>query len=141
MEEKQTKGGKMIKKLINDETEFYVLRFKLLKRLHYEETTIRNQINPNQLYFGYLLKLYLHMHEFRNALEHESLSYATAYFRYILVTSAFRFNINEFLRKEIERSLSSPRNRRTSYNLSRPPKPQVEIPVETLRGKRVEKFH
>jgi hypothetical protein len=44
MEEKHTKVGKIIQKFLKTDTNWYLLRYKLIKMIHYQETSQFNNI-------------------------------------------------------------------------------------------------
>jgi len=131
MEEKQTKGGKMINNLIGNETDFYLLRYKILKRFYYEEIATRNQISQNQIYFGYLLKTQLTGDQYADAIDLQALTTITAYFRDLLVTKGMNFDMSDFLIKDVTKTMSSLRSKRTTYNLGCPVKIESELMIET----------
>jgi len=78
MEEKGFVVNKLIKKNIKDETNWYLLRYKLLKRLYSQESNVRGQVKRNQQFFAYLLKIHLSDASFEKLIEKKLLGNAVA---------------------------------------------------------------
>jgi hypothetical protein len=114
MEEKKIKSGKILQKIFNNQTEWYLLRYKLIKHLHNEELHIRNQVQKNEQYFAYLLKSELSENEFNRLIENESLSIAVSIFRNQIVNKVLSIDIFELLYKEINQSIKSVNKRNYS---------------------------
>jgi hypothetical protein len=112
MEEPTFKPSIILHKLIPKGTDFYLLKYKLLKRLHREETAIRQEVSSNQRYFAYLLKIHIRMRELGNLLDWCTFKYTTAFFRYLLVNTLTHFNLKKVLRKEIQQTLHIQRHKR-----------------------------
>jgi hypothetical protein len=105
MEEKETRASKIIKKLINNETEWYLLRYNLLKNLHRQELVLRNKVTKNHQYFGYLLKTQLSDLEFEKMIETKIFNERISIFRSKLIKDAVKQNWFDFLSKEINKSI------------------------------------
>jgi hypothetical protein len=114
MEEKQTKGGKLIKKFIKTDTEWYLLRYKLIKQLHSQELNVRNEVKKNEQYFAYLLKSYLSEYEFSRLVETNSLSFAVSLFRNKIISDLLAFDLLDILYKEVNQSIKLTNKRRYS---------------------------
>lgn len=114
MEEKQTKGAKIIKKFFKSETEWYLLRYKLIKQLHFHELNVRNAVTKNEQYFAYLLKSSLSEHEFNRLIEVNSLGFAVSLFRNKIVSDLLEFNLLDTLYKDINHSIKLTNKRRYS---------------------------
>ena len=96
MEEKDTKVGKLIQSFLKNETEWYVLRYKLLKRLHEQETYIRTEVKRNQHYFAYLLKKNLPEFHFQRLIdnnEYEYVSLGVLFFRKEVIKSLLSIDL------------------------------------------------
>ncbi len=85
MEEKDSKVGKKIRKILNDETTWYLIRYKLLKRLYHQEINVRNQVSKNQQFFAYLLKTELPESSFEKLIQKKLLSKSVALFRNLII--------------------------------------------------------
>lgn len=85
MEEKDSKVGKKIRKILNDETTWYLIRYKLLKRLYHQEINVRNQVSKNQQFFAYLLKTELPESSFEKLIKKKLLSKSVALFRNLII--------------------------------------------------------
>lgn len=105
LEEKETKAGKILEKLIPRAVDYYVLRFKLLKRIHHEEVCLRNEVKWNQRYFGYLLKTKLSTLEFNNLIDLKLLNLGTSIYRTELMADVKSFNLQDTLDKEVFNSI------------------------------------
>jgi hypothetical protein len=95
MEEKSFNAHEMIRKHISDETEWYVLRFKLLKRLYNQEINVRNQVSENQRFFAYLLKTQLSEKNFEILIEKKLLAKAVEIFRDFLIKDLLKQDLFE----------------------------------------------
>jgi hypothetical protein len=105
MEQKNNKVGKIIKKFLKNDTNWYLLRYKLIKRLHYQETDIRTNVSKNNHYFVYLLKLNLSEYEFNRLIETESLNLGVSVFRNRLISQLLKVDIFNQLENEIHKSI------------------------------------
>jgi len=114
MEEKQTKGGKLIKKFFKNETEWYLLRYKLIKQLHSQELNVRNEVKKNEQYFAYLLKSSLSEYEFTRLIETNSLGFAVSLFRNTIISDLLSLDLLDILYKEINQSIKVTNKRRYS---------------------------
>jgi hypothetical protein len=102
MEEKDKKPAKMIKSFLKTETDWYVLRYKLIKRIHLQESNIRAE-KKNQQYFAYLLKINLSEFEFNRLIENELLNLGISTFRNKIVTKMLSLNIFDLLESDIKK--------------------------------------
>ena len=93
MEEKTSKAGKLIRKLINNDTNWYLLRYRLIKRLHNQEVLIRSEITKNQHYFAYLMKTRFSEFDFNKLIKSELLLTAVSFFRNSLIKGILKQNI------------------------------------------------
>ena len=114
VEEKNSKASKILKKFIKTETEWYLFRYKLIKRIHNQESNIRGEITKNQHFFAYLLKTQLSEIEFNKLIETESLSEGVSFFRNTLISKVLETNIFDELSNEILTSVKT--NNKRSYS-------------------------
>lgn len=114
MEEKHTRVGKIIKTFIKNEADWYLLRFKLLKLIHSDETGIRSTLKKNQYYFGYLLKTQLSESQFKNLLENNLFSERVSVFRNKIIRDVLNFNLTTFLYQDIHNSIKLNNKRKYS---------------------------
>lgn len=114
MEEKHTKVGKIIQKFLKTDTNWYLLRYKLIKMIHYQETDIRTNVNKNDHYFAYLLKLNISEAEFNRLIETESLHLGVSVFRNNLITKLLKVDLFENLDNEIHKSIKINNTRKYS---------------------------
>ena len=114
MEEKSSKVSKVIKKIINNETNWYLLRYNLMKRIYFDELAIKNDVKKNQHYFAYLLKTHLSQLQFDRLIENNLLSLGVSFFRNKLILELASFNIQDFLEREIYKSMKITSTRKYS---------------------------
>ena len=114
MEDKNYVTAKIIKKILGAETEWYLVRYQLIKHLHSQESMIRSDISQNQQYFAYLLKTQLPEKEFDKLLETQSLKKGVSLFRNLLVHEALKINLLEILFAEVKKSIKINNTRKYS---------------------------
>ena len=105
IEEKNTKAAKIIRKFLKDDVEWYLLRYKLIKRIHHQESNIRSEVIKNQHYFAYLMKVQLTDFEFNKLIENEALAKGVSLFRNTLVSNILKIDIFEEISQEIRTSM------------------------------------
>jgi ATP-dependent Clp protease ATP-binding subunit ClpA len=101
IEEKNTKASKIIRKFLKDDVDWYLLRYKLIKRIHHQESNIRSEVIKNQHYFAYLLKIQLTDCEFDKLVETETLAQGVSIFRNALISTILKVNIFDEISDEI----------------------------------------
>jgi hypothetical protein len=106
MEQKRSKAYKILKKLIPDEIEWNLLRYKLIKKIHIHESNLQTEILANQQYFGYLLKTQLKDIYFERLIENNILEIGISLFRNILIYSIIKQNIFDQITNEISNSIT-----------------------------------
>ena len=109
LEDQKSRASKLLRNLINNDVEWYLLRYKILKKLHNQETKIRGDVLKNQHYFAYLLKSQLSDKEFEKLLEKEDLLLGVSTFRNLLISDLLKINIFDQLEKEIKFSINKKR--------------------------------
>jgi hypothetical protein len=105
MEQNSNRIGKFVKKFLLNDTEWYLLRYKLIKRIHIHESMIRSEVPSNQQYFAYLLKTQLPDIEFSRLIESEYLPVGVSVFRNTLITEILKIDLSETLDKDIHKSI------------------------------------
>ena len=105
IEEKNTKAAKIIRKFLKDDVEWYLLRYKLIKRIHNQESNIRSEVIKNQHYFAYLMKIQLTDFEFNKLIENEALAKGVSLFRNTLISNILKIDIFEEISEEIHTSM------------------------------------
>lgn len=105
MEEKNNKSAKLIQKLLKTQTNWYLLRYKLIKKIHSQESEIRNKVKKNEHYFAYLLKINLTESEFTSLIEQNSLATGSSFFRNQIISQILSLDLLDMLYKEINQSL------------------------------------
>ena len=116
-EEKNTRVGKLIGQLIKDETEWYLMRYKLIKRLHSQEVAIKGEVKKNQRYFAYLMKTQFTDSEFNKLVENEALPKGVSFFRNQLVSQILQENIFDKIDEEITVSIKLSKKRKYFYQI------------------------
>ena len=105
IEEKNTKASKIIRKFLKTEVDWYLLRYKLIKRIHNQESNIRSEVIKNQHYFAYLMKIQLTDFEFNKLIENEALAKGVSLFRNTLISTILKIDIFEEIKAEIRVSM------------------------------------
>lgn len=114
MEEKNSKAGKLIAKLLKTEANWYLLRYRLIKRLHSQEVLIRGEITKNQHYFAYLMKTRFSEFDFNKLIKNELLLTAVSFFRNFLVKDILKQNLFQTLGDDISNSIKINNKRKYS---------------------------
>ena len=117
MEEKGFNTFKIIRKIIGTDTEWYLLRYQLIKHLHNQEASIRSEISKNQQYFAYLLKTELGEIEFNKLLESKSLNEGVSIFRNTLVSESIKIDLLSLILNEVKKSIQITNTRKYSSQL------------------------
>jgi len=115
MEEKNNKSGKLLKKLLKTESNWYLLRYKLIKRIHLQESEIKSKVKKNEHYFTYLLKICLSELEFNTLIEQNSLATGSSFFRNQVVYELLSLDFLKMLYQEIHNSLVNTAIRKYSF--------------------------
>ena len=105
IEQKNNKLVKILKKIVNNDLNWQLLRYKIVKRIHKEESLIRDEITKNQYYFAYLLKTQLTDIEFDRLITNELLPTGVSLFRNTLISKLLQINLSEILLKDTHRSI------------------------------------
>ena len=114
MEEEHTKIGKLLKQTLLTDSEWHILRYRIVKSLHSNESAIRSEVSKNQQYFAYLLKTELPEKEFNKLIEDESIVKGVEMFRNVLIKEITQINIFKLLTNEIKKSIKVTNNRKYS---------------------------
>lgn len=115
MEEKNSKSGKLLKKLLKTESNWYLLRYKLIKRIHLQESEIKSKVKKNEHYFTYLLKICLSELEFNTLIDQNSLATGSSFFRNQVVYDVLSLDFLKMLYQEIHNSLANTEIRKYSF--------------------------
>jgi hypothetical protein len=115
MENKNDSSCLILKELISNPVDWYLLRYRLIKRIHRQEEIIRNSVIKNQQYFAYLLKIQFSDFELERLNENKILPKAVSLFRNSLISLLLRENIFEKLQNEINQSMLLLNLRKYSY--------------------------
>jgi hypothetical protein len=112
MEQTSTKISKVIKNSFDNEIEWHLFRYELMKLIHREESTLRNKVNLNERYFGYLFKTQVDISEVKAYMKTSTFNQCVSFFRNILLQKIMGTNIFDCLFEEIHASiqLTSKRN-------------------------------
>lgn len=109
MEEKRKKIGKVISSFVPDEIDWLVLRFKLIKRVYYHESLIRQKVNRKYLPFTYLYKRTIPEISFDQFLTKDDrrLEEIVVTFRNNLISDLIVDDFNDYLQTDIEYTIRS----------------------------------
>jgi hypothetical protein len=105
MEEKELRVSNFIREKLIDETSWYLLRYKLMKRLYKQEINVRTQVQRNQQFFAYLLKTQISESSFQRLIKKKSLATTVSMFRNVLVYDLMKFNLLDSFEIETEASI------------------------------------
>lgn len=105
MEEKSTKISKLIRMCFENEMDWYLFRYNLIKLIHSQESTIRGDVTKNQQYFAYLLKTQLDDSEFNRLIETKALDKGVLIFRNDLISNILKVNMLDKLLIDINTSI------------------------------------
>lgn len=111
METKESKAYQILKKSFKNETEWFLFRYQLLKKIHKEESTIREEVSVNQQYFAYLLKAQITSNQFENVIDNENLPQTVALFRNTLIVNVLQNSFFDEFSKDIFSTMDLTRNR------------------------------
>jgi hypothetical protein len=114
LEAKKSKVGKLLKQLLKSETNWYTLRYSLMKRLHNQELAIRTDVPKNQQYFAYLLKTQLPELQFDTLIEKDCLLPGVLLFRNNMIADIMKLDIYKRLKSDISSSIKSTTGRNYS---------------------------
>jgi hypothetical protein len=117
IEEKNSSATKLIKKIVGNDVELSLLRYRLFKHLHSQESSIRTEVSKNQQYFGYLLKTQLSEKEFDKLLETKTINNGVSLFRNVLINQIMKTNIFPELFREIKQSIKLTKTRKYSSEI------------------------
>lgn len=114
LEEKETKSYKILKKLLKNETLWYLLRYRLIKKIHTQESILRGEISKNQQFFAYLLRTQVNEKEYDKLLTTQMLGKGVSLFRNTLISSLLTKNYFDEILKELSLSIQLTNTRRYS---------------------------
>jgi 6-phosphofructokinase len=115
MEEKNLKISQLFRSLIKNETEWYVLRYKLMKRIHSEELTLRNELKRNYHFFGYLLRSRISSKQFDRLTQNNLFNLGVIFFRSKLLNEMMKISFLDYLYIDIQKSVKLNKNRKYNY--------------------------
>jgi hypothetical protein len=111
-----------IKKVLSNETSWYLLRYKLLKRLYKQEIAIRSKIPKSQFFFAYLLLTQFSDSDFESLTEQKIFAKTVFTFRNLLISEIVIYDFFKNFDEETIISISQHpdriySNRRNALNL------------------------
>lgn len=98
-------SSRVLKEVLTNEPDWVILRYRLVKALYKEESIIKNNLDQNQFYFAYLLKIYLPKTHFLNLADRELLTPGILYFRQLLLLNLLSFDFYAYLEREVNLSI------------------------------------
>lgn len=114
MEQKNCKAGKFLFETISNPLDWYLLRYKLLKRIHTHELNIRSQVKKNEQYFAYLLKTQISELQFDRLIENDLLPLGVLFFRNQLLNRVLGLDFINCLEKETLKTIKATSTRKYS---------------------------
>lgn len=106
---------KILKKVLPIESDWAILRYKLIKSIYKEESIIKNKLEENEFFFAYLLKIYLAKTHFLNLADRELVTTGILYFRQILLLNLLSFDFYAYLEREVNLSIKLTSTRQYKY--------------------------
>ena len=113
LEEKETAGGKLLKLLLDNDLNWNLLRYEILKKLHHQETQVQGNIFKNTRYYAYLLKIEMSDEQFEKLIEKDNFSYIVSAYRDLVISKVLDCDIFETLENEIKYSIQLNTKRKT----------------------------
>jgi len=107
LENENSSSGILLKKILKNDIQWNLLRYEILKKIHYQETTLQGSISKNFRYFAYLLKLELNDNKFEKLLSKNEFSFAIEAYRDLITSKILEVNIFQVLENEIKFSIRS----------------------------------
>jgi len=107
LEEKTLSAGILIRKILKNDIQWNLLRYEILKKIHYQETKVQGNMYQKYRYFAYLIKNELEDTKFDKLLEKSELSFVIQSYRNLLVSKILQLNISDFIEHEIKVSMNS----------------------------------
>jgi len=101
LEQDNLTGGKIVKKLLKSPIKLSLLRYRLLKLIHQNESNLRSLVIKNQHFFAYLLKAELSDMEFQKLIKTNRLDKAVNMYRNDLICSVMGLDLSNILEKEL----------------------------------------
>lgn len=114
LEAKKSTVGKLLKQFLKSDTNWYMLRYSLMKRLHNQELAIRTNVPKNQQYFAYLLKTQLPELQFDTLIEKDCLLSGVLLFRNNIISDIIKVDIYKELKADIVTSIQLNNKRKYS---------------------------
>ena len=105
LEQNNNKFEKILEKTIGNSLNWELFKYKIVKRIHREESALRDQVPKNQYYFAYLLKTQLTNNEFDQLISTEILSKGVELFRNTLMVQLLEVNLFKLLEMDIYKSM------------------------------------
>jgi hypothetical protein len=115
LESKTSTNGKLLDELLGTRVDWNLLRYRLLKKLHASELTLRTEVVVNQHFFAYLLKTQLPEKEYQALIDKKLLGEGVSFFRDNLLKLTMEKNLSELLEKDIYRSMKFHSPRKYKY--------------------------
>ena len=101
LEQDNLTGGKIVKKLLKSPIKLSLLRYRLLKLIHQNESNLRSLVIKNQHFFAYLLRAELSDIEFQKLIKTNRLDKAVNMYRNDLISSVMELNLSTILEEEL----------------------------------------
>jgi hypothetical protein len=105
MEEKDTKAARLLNYFLPEKDDWLLLRYALLKKLHYQESCLKNKLKKNYHYFAYLLKTQLLDNEYQKVIEEEDFEEIILFFRSKIIQKVLEKDLLEDIEKDVFSSI------------------------------------
>ena len=107
MEEKNTKAARLLEYFLPEKDDWLLLRYALLKKLHYQESCLKNKLKKNYHYFAYLLKTQLLDNEYQKVIEEDDFEEIILFFRKKIIQKVLEKDLLEDIKQDVLSSIRS----------------------------------
>jgi hypothetical protein len=114
MEAKNDNVGKIIKTFFKNDLDWHIFRYRLIKRIHAQETSIRSGVKKSKHLFAYLLKVNLTESEFNRLVELELVDFGASTFRNKVIRYMLSVDMFELLEYDTYQSIKATSTRKYS---------------------------
>jgi len=107
MEEKNTKASRLLDYFLPEKEDWLLLRYALLKKLHYQESCLKNKLKKNYHYFAYLLKTQLLDNEYQKVIEEDDFEEIILFFRKKIIQKVLEKDLLQDIEQDVFNSIRS----------------------------------
>jgi len=105
MEEKNSKAARLVDYFLPEKEDWLLLRYALLKKLHYQESCLKNKLKKNYHYFAYLLKTQLLDNEYQKVIEGDDFEEIVLFFRKKIIQKVLEKDLFQDIEQDVFSSI------------------------------------